>query len=478
MAFLGFANLFAMRSNLSVGIVAMVNSSKLIRSEASIPYKHVINRGPCVSASSNSGASGEQCSIPEDIDDSSGDHPGDLNWSSREQGLVLGAFFYGYIATQIPGGILAEKIGGKWLFGLGTFCTAVLTLLTPLAARAGIPYVITVRVLEGLGEGVTFPAMHALIAKWLPIKEKGQLAAFIWAGGQAGTVISLPISGVLADELGWDWIFYVFGSLGCIWFVFWCFLVYEEPSSHPRISQEERTYIRENIPASNPKEQRKFPPLLKIMTSWPVIALIVAHMGENWGFNTLLTQTPTYLNNIQHFSLKTNGFLSALPYLLMWLFSIPMGFLADFMISKKGFSIVFVRKFFNSIAFFGPTLGLIWLAFVRCDRTLAVVALSLSVGLNGAVYSGFQVNHTDLSPNYAATLMGITNFFANICGFVTPYVAGAITDQNQTIEAWRTVFLISSGFYAFCNIIYLLLGSGSLQSWNDVPRNNEIVRET
>lgn len=107
-----------------------------------------------------------------------------------------------------------------------------------------------------------------------------------------------------------------------------------------------------------------------------------------------------------------------------------MGFLADFMISKKGFSIAFVRKLFNSIAFFGPTLGLIWLAFVGCDRTLAVVALSLSVGLNGAVYSGFQVNHTDLSPNYAATLMGITNFFANICGFVTPYVAGAITDHN------------------------------------------------
>lgn len=56
-------------------------------------------------------------------------------------------------------------------------------------------------------------------------------------GGQAGTVISLPISGVLADELGWDWIFYVFGGLGCIWFVFWCFLVYEEPSHHPRITE-------------------------------------------------------------------------------------------------------------------------------------------------------------------------------------------------------------------------------------------------
>ena len=38
------------------------------------------------------------------------------------------------------------------LFGLGTFITAFLTLLTPLAANSGVTAFITVRVLEGLGE--------------------------------------------------------------------------------------------------------------------------------------------------------------------------------------------------------------------------------------------------------------------------------------------------------------------------------------
>ena len=28
-------------------------------------------------------------------------------------------FFYGYVLTQVPGGRLAEKVGGKWLFGGG-----------------------------------------------------------------------------------------------------------------------------------------------------------------------------------------------------------------------------------------------------------------------------------------------------------------------------------------------------------------------
>ena len=45
-------------------------------------------------------------------------------------------------------------------------------------------------------------------------------------------------------------------------------------------------------------------------------------------------------------------------------------------------------------------------------------------------YIVFQINHVDLSPNYAGTMMGITNMFANICGFVTPYVTGAIINEN------------------------------------------------
>ena len=77
---------------------------------------------------------------------------GPFNWDEEEQGIILGAFFYGYILTQIPGGFLAEKYGGKWLFGCGTFVTAVLTLLTPVAAKAGTGVFIAVRVLEGIGE--------------------------------------------------------------------------------------------------------------------------------------------------------------------------------------------------------------------------------------------------------------------------------------------------------------------------------------
>jgi len=64
--------------------------------------------------------------------------------------VVLGSFYYGYVALQIPGGWLAVKLGGTRLFGLAVLMASVLTTLTPLAARISVLLLIAVRVGEGL----------------------------------------------------------------------------------------------------------------------------------------------------------------------------------------------------------------------------------------------------------------------------------------------------------------------------------------
>ena len=114
-----------------------------------------------------------------------------------------------------------------------------------------------------------------------------------------------------------------------------------------------------------------------------------------------------------------------------------------------------------------PALGLIVLSAVGCQSDLAILCLIISVGFNGASYSGFEANQIDLSPNYAGTLMGIGNMFGNMCGFIAPYVAGILVNDNQTLEAWGNVFLISAGVYMLCNAIFALLGSTKVEEWND-----------
>ncbi|XP_040563687.1 sialin-like isoform X2 [Lepeophtheirus salmonis] len=440
LSFLGFANVYAMRVNLSVAIVAMTTSNNTNSSHQmghECPSSGNLSFGPLISATLN-------------YEEKYFNVGPKFDWSEEQKNLILGSFFYGYVLTQIPGGYLAEKYGGKWLFGLGTLSTAILTILTPLAASLGITALVVLRIIEGLAEGVTFPVMHALISKWIHKNERSKLGTIIWTGANFGTIISLPISGLLSNSFGWPWAFYSFGIIGIIWFIFWALFTSNSPETHYKISPSEVIYLASSSSHSNGGQNTKFPPLRKILTSPPFIAIIIAHFGQNWGNYTFLTELPTYLSSIQHFSLDKNGFLSALPFLLMWIMAINFGSISDYLIVNNKLSVGATRKLMNSIG------------------TYAICCMCLSVGLSGAGFSGYQVNMLDLSSNYAGTLMGISNSIGNTCGFLVTTTVGLIINNNPTLSAWRTVFLINMGIYVVTNSIYLIFSSGKEQSWNTI----------
>ena len=183
----------------------------------------------------------------------------------------------------------------------------IATLLTPLGAASswGKGAMIMLRIIIGIGAGVTFPCMHILISKWIPLEDRTKMANIIWSGINFGTIIGMPISGLLASNVNWQSIFYVFGGISCIWIILWIFLVSNSPADHPNISNEERSYIEKSLAQNSSSDPSKFPPFTEIFTTPAFLALIISHFGHDWGFYTLLTETPTYLNNVQHFSLTS-----------------------------------------------------------------------------------------------------------------------------------------------------------------------------
>ncbi|EYB80939.1 hypothetical protein Y032_0396g672 [Ancylostoma ceylanicum] len=68
---------------------------------------------------------------------------GEFEWSKALQGQILGAFFWGYILTQVLGGYLAAHFGGKLVILTTTLVSSLLTLASPLAARTN-PYLFAV----------------------------------------------------------------------------------------------------------------------------------------------------------------------------------------------------------------------------------------------------------------------------------------------------------------------------------------------
>ena len=131
--------------------------------------------------------------------------------------------------------------------GWGMFINSVFAFVVPVASdQFGIWGLCAVRFIQGLGEGPIVPCTHALLAKWIPPNERSRMGAAVYAGAQFGTVVSMPLSGFLAEygfAGGWPSIFYVFGSVGTLWSLAFLFWVYEDPSSHPTMNEAERTYI-------------------------------------------------------------------------------------------------------------------------------------------------------------------------------------------------------------------------------------------
>ncbi|XP_047533173.1 sialin [Vanessa atalanta] len=447
MGFLGFANVYAMRVNLSVAIVAMVNSTTPLPSNDSLDV--------CPSSPpSNS-------SIPP--------RPGDFNWTAEQQSIILGSFFYGYVLTQIPGGRIAELFGGKLVYGVGVLLTAIFTILSPIAAFVDFKFFIVVRVLEGLGEGVTYPAMHAMLARWIPPTERSKFAAYVYAGSNIGTVISLPISGWLCTldyAGGWPLCFYLFGGLGVLWFIAWMFLVYDTPQKHPRICPKEIEFITQSIGAQE-EDQGLSIPWCKFLTCLPLWAILIAQCGQSWLFYTQLTELPTYMNNILHFDIVSNARLSALPYLTAWVAGILISIFADWLLVKGWISRLNSMKLWNTVASFVPALGLLGIAGAGCDRVAVMVLLSVTSAFGGATYAGNQMNHIDLSPQFAGTMYGITNAASNICGFMAPYVIGLIiSDTQQTLGQWREVFYLAAAIDLGANLFYLFFASTEEQDWS------------
>lgn len=462
---LGFANVYALRVNLSVALVAMTNSSLSKSNNSSKSKSHECQGSVNDSSSPKKGEDGT------------------FNWDQNTQGIILGSFFYGYIFTQLPGGWIAVKYGAKRVFGYGVLCTSLLTFLTPLAAKFSLSAFIAVRVLEGLGEGVTFPAMHGMWSHWAPPLERTKLVAFTYAGSQIGTIISYPLSGWLCAHGfagGWPSVFYVFGILGVIWFFVWMFIIYDTPRDHPTISQEEMYYIESAVGQEQdqliPKKEGFRTPWRSIFSSVPFWAIAVAHFCGNWGFYTLLTSMPTYFKEVLGVHISENGFISAVPFICNFISIITFGLLADRLRRKNQLSTQFVRKLANTMGYLIAAASLIGTSFLRCHQTvLAVSLLSLALVGSGISQSGYSVNHLDISARYAGVLMALTNTVGTLAGIISPYVVGSLTNNKPTRQQWQIVFYISAGFYVFGAIFFLLFASGQEQKWNrPIIKNNDI----
>ena len=382
----------------------------------------------------------------------------DLGWSPTISGLVQSSFYYGYSIAQLPSGLLAKRFSGQKLLPLGVLLWSAATFAIPFAAHFGsnaaaatadavvgtadignplLPLFLC-RFLVGLGEGTSPSSAVNIIATSVPVEARARATTLVFGSLNVGSVVGLLLAPTLIENLGWESVFTLFGSIGIVWCGIWWKLSSDgllAPVETERSVDSGSTAIAAPGAASNNAGL----PWRRFIDCVPLRALTYTHFCNNWSGFVMLSWIPTYLSQVFRFDLSHAAYISILPPLASALFGTLAGQLADFLIANTGMSTTTVRKSVQLVAFIAPALCLVKIMAMTADaggdvgatdQTDIIVLLTLALGLGAFSLAGLFCNHQDLSKKYASVLLGLTNTAGASPGIIgvafTGYMLGTI----------------------------------------------------
>ena len=148
------------------------------------------------------------------------------------------------------------------------------------------------------------------------------------------------------------------------------------------------------------------------------------------------------------------GWFAMVPHVAMFFFLNIAGNIADRLI-RGGMAIGRVRKLMQTIGFGGISTALLIVGEVQ-TAWMAIAIMAAGLALGAFVTGGFAVNHMDIAPRHAGTLMGITNTAGTIPGIIGVYISGLILELTGS---WALVFQVTAGVTLFGLVFFLLFSS-------------------
>ncbi|MFD4259042.1 MFS transporter [Streptomyces sp. NPDC058534] len=322
----------------------------------------------------------------------------DLNRS--QQGLIISVFFLAYAICQIPGGLLADRIGGRrmalWALGAWT----VFTVLTGLAWSFAA--LLVLRLLFGLAQGVFPPAAMKVTVERTEPGERMRANGLILSSNAIAGVCTPLVVAPLVVAFGWRSAYFSVAALGVF--------VYTAMARRlpPPLAQEEET-------AAAPKTPTKV--LLKWGVLWRFGAMMFGYSLIIWG---LVSWVPTYLNDERDIDLSSAGVLMAIPALAAAVATVIGGRLIDRM--GGGHRKVVVPAMSIAVVTLPAMAYASGLAMFVVLATVAVFAVSL------CYMPILAVPVRSLSAQQIGVASGVVLFGGQLAGIVAPTVMGVLAD--------------------------------------------------
>lgn len=375
-----------------------------------------------------------------------------LHLDAVAMGYVLSASAISYVLAQVPGGVLIDRFGSRWIYtgaiALWSFFTLTQGLIGALPLSAAVTTMFAMRFIVGLASAPSVPAGARVIANWFPARERGMAMAIANSSQYFSLVAFAPLMGWLVQGLSWPWVFYVMGGLGlCVAAIFPAII--RSPLRHPLVNNAELSAIEAGgalVHIEQPSTERHFTwhNLRQIIVNRMFLGVYLGQYCVGVLTYFFITWFPIYLVQQRGMSVLAAGFMTAIPALCGFAGGILGGLASDILLRRTG-SLSRARK--------GPVLigMLLALLIVACNftqsRTLVMVFMSLAFFGKSFAALGWTVI-SDTSPKELVGVTGgVFNTVGNLSGIITPIVIGHILARLGSFD-WALAFVAAHGLIA------------------------------
>jgi sugar phosphate permease len=399
----------------------------------------------------------------------------EFGFDQKTMGYIFSAFLWGYALFQVPGGWLSDRFGARSVLAAVVAFWSVMTAATALAT--GVVSFLIVRFLFGVGEAGAFPGATRAMQLWYPRRERGLVQGVTHSASRLGAAIAPPIvvliifGGQLAlpwtdiavflPALGWRSVFYICGSVGFVWSLWWYLSYRNLPEEHALVNRGELALIRgvgddgQIKPAAI--EKKASVPWGTLLQSPNMWAIMLAYFTYVYCLYIFLSWLPSYLVEARHFTLLKVGLYASLPLLAGVIGDTAGGLATDWLLHRTG-NTKLARR---SVAI----TGLLGCAVFIVPAALTADALTAVWCLTGAMFflectiGPSWAVPMDTGGKYSGTVSGMMNMAGNIGGALSPLVFGYLAQDGH----WETPFIIAA--------VLLVAGAGVWAFWLDPDRS-------
>ncbi|WP_066629336.1 MFS transporter [Labilibacter marinus] len=378
----------------------------------------------------------------------------DLGFSSVQMGFIFSAFAWTYVALQIPGGMIVDKIKPRILYSVMLFLWSIATLIQGFVNS--FTALIGLRASIGVFEAPSYPCNNAIVTKWFPENERASAIAIYTSGQFIGLAFLFPLLTLIQDAMGWRGLFILSGVIGIAWAAIW-YWVYRDPTKYKGISKKEYNLIKDGGGLIETKAENEKPKAF----NWSDLGHALSYR-KLWGVYIgqfclgavtvfFLTWFPTYLEKYKGIDFLKSGFLASVPFLAAFAGVLLSGFVSDYLV-KKGYSNEVSRKV--------PVLTGMLLAVVIIganftdNTTLIITFLAVAFFGNGLASIGWVFVSLMAPKNLIGLVGGVFNLIGGLSGVIIPIVIGIIVKDGDFSPA---LYLIGGltflGFFSYLFIV-------------------------